>query len=107
MLVPSVSTVSGMRDHTSLVCWQVARSVSKGVIGLSVQHWTPSAGAAFVQLQRAALSVQLNIAEGYAWRPGLKWIQHLRIAYGSAIESTDILDLLLDVNAAPAEPLTI
>ena len=94
-----------MRDHTSLRCWQVARAVTAGVFELSVHHWTPPAGAAFSQLQRSALSVQLNLAEGYTWRPGLRWQHHLRIAYGSAVETTDVLELLRDVKAAPIERL--
>jgi four helix bundle protein len=94
-----------MRDHRSLVCWQLARSVTQGVFRISVRYWSPAAAAAFTQLQRAALSVQLNLAEGYVWRPGLKWVHHVRIAYGSAVESTDILDLLLDLKAVPAAAL--
>src|ERR1017187_1342844 len=89
-----------MRDHTSLGCWQVALTVTAGVFELSVHHWTPPAGAAFSQLQRSTLSVQLNLAEGYTWRPGLRWQHHLRIAYGSAVETTDFLELLRDVKAA-------
>jgi four helix bundle protein len=96
-----------MRDHTSLVAWQVSRAVASDVYRLSVRHWSPPAGAAFTQLQRAALSVSLNLAEGYAWRAGPRWRHHLRIAYGSAVETTDILDFLLQVGVAPAERLSV
>jgi four helix bundle protein len=49
--------------------------------------------------------VQLNIAEGYPWRPRPKWKHHLRIAIGSAMETIDALHFLLDVGAAPKENL--
>jgi four helix bundle protein len=94
-----------MRDHTSLRRWQVARAVTMDVFQLSVRHWTPPAGAAFAQLQRSALSVQLKVAEGYTWSPGLRWQHHLRIAYGSAVETTDVLEPLRDVRAVPNDQL--
>ena len=45
------------------------------------------------QLQRAALSVQLNIAEGYALKSSKRFRNHLDIAYGSAVETSDLLEL--------------
>ncbi len=38
-------------------------------------HWKPHASALFDQLQRAALSVQCNIAEGYALGSHLSPVQ--------------------------------
>jgi four helix bundle protein len=49
------------------------------------------------QLQRASLSVVLNLVEGYAWRPGAKWRHHLRIAYGSALESVEVTEFLGEI----------
>jgi len=46
-----------------------------------------------LRLQRAALSVQLNIAEGYALGSRKGFASHLRIAYGSAVETRDLLDI--------------
>ena len=60
------------------------------------------------QLRRAALSVQLNIAEGFASGRSPRCRQHLRIAYGSAVETTDVLDLLIELKpdaAATLQPL--
>jgi four helix bundle protein len=45
------------------------------------------------QLQRAALSVQLNIAEGYALGSSKRFRNHLDIAYASAVETSDLLEL--------------
>ena len=77
----------------SLVAWQVANEVARAVLRLCRARWRPHAGALFHQLQRASLSVQLNVAEGYAlYRPaGFRY--HIRIAYGSAIETTELLEL--------------
>lgn len=50
------------------------------------------------QVRRSALSVQLNIAEGYASGPGARFRSHLTIAYASAVETTDVLELLQDLN---------
>jgi four helix bundle protein len=47
----------------------------------------------FGQLQRAALSVQLNIAEGYALRTSKRFSNHLDIAYGSAVETAELLEI--------------
>ena len=59
------------------------------------------------QLQRAALSVQLNIAEGYALRSPKRFRNHLDIAYASAVETSDLLEIssslgLLDTGLAEA-----
>ena len=78
-----------MRDHTSLVAWQEAEAVALGVIEFSKTYWRPWAGALFWQIQKSSLSVQLNIAEGYAYTRGPTSTKHLRIAYGSAVETLD------------------
>jgi four helix bundle protein len=82
-----------MRDHKSLVAWQVSNEVARAVLRLCRTRWKPSAGALFDQLQRAALSVQLNVAEGYALYGSGRFRYHLRVAYGSAIETSELLEL--------------
>jgi four helix bundle protein len=49
------------------------------------------------------LSVQLNIAEGYA-RRGNAGRYLLEVAYGSAVETTDLLRLCLEEKLLPEEP---
>ena len=48
----------------------------------------------FSQLQRSSLSVQLNLAEGYTYGRSRTTLRFWRIAYGSAIETGDLLRLL-------------
>ena len=90
-----------MRDHRSLRAWQEARKVSGFAIDAGRDHWRPWAAALFGQLQRSALSVQLNIAEGYALGGPRLFGKHLRIAYGSAVETRDLLDLARDKQLLP------
>ena len=81
--------------------WQEARGVVLGVIHLACTCWKPYAAAVFSQLQRASLSVQLNIAEGYAFGESPTFRRHLAIAYGSAIETGELLEVALDSKVIP------
>jgi four helix bundle protein len=74
---------------------------------LAANHRSPAAADILAQARRAALSVQLNIAEGYIWKPGAKWKHHLRIALGSTIETIDALHLLLEERAVPSGPVFV
>ena len=85
------------RSHRELIAWQLARESTLNVHRYADRNWTPGRAAAIEQLRRAALSVQLNIAEGHASGPGARCKYHLRIAHGSAVETTEILCLLRDL----------
>jgi four helix bundle protein len=82
-----------MRDHTSLRAWQEAHAVSVEVIRLCKSSWKPYAAALFGQLQKSSLSVQLNIAEGYSFGNSPTFTRHLGVAYGSAVETAELLRL--------------
>ena len=90
-----------MGDHKSLIAWQKLRAVVGGVITISITHWSPSAAAVVRQLQRSSLSVQLNIAEGHARRASLQFRYHLNVAYGSAVETIELLEILRDHSLIP------
>jgi four helix bundle protein len=90
-----------MRDHKSLIAWQKARAVVDGVVGVSVRHWSPPAAAVIAQVQRSSLSVQLNIAEGHARRSVPQFKYHLNVAYGSAVETIELLEILRDHKLIP------
>jgi four helix bundle protein len=60
----------------------------------------------FAQLQRAALSVQLNIAEGYALKTSKRFRNHLDIAYGSAVETAELLELSGELHLLSSEVTT-
>ncbi len=65
------------------------------------------ANPVFSQLQRAALSVQLNIAEGYALKTSKRFRNHLDIAYGSAVETAELLELCGDLDLLTTEMITV
>jgi four helix bundle protein len=91
-----------MRDHTSLRAWQHAHEVTLACGRMARDHWKPWAGAIFQQMLRASLSVQLNIAEGYAVRSAGRTRQHWITAYGSCVETMDCLGLLAELEVIPA-----
>ncbi len=95
-----------MRDHTSLLAWQVANRLAVEVYRISTACWSPPTAAAWGQIRRSSLSVQLNIAEGYRWRPGARWRFHLRVANGSALETVELLRFLVEVGAVRSESAT-
>jgi four helix bundle protein len=95
--------LSSVRDHRSLKAWKYARKVSFAALDASREYWKPYAAAVFGQLQRSALSVQLNIAEGYALGGRRSFANHLRIAYGSAVETCDLLEVARDRDLVPAD----
>jgi four helix bundle protein len=74
-----------------------------GVIDLARTAWKPYAAALFSQLQRSSLSVQLNIAEGYAYGASRTFNRHLNIAYGSAVETGELLEIALDAKIIARE----
>src|SRR3990170_7365272 len=90
-----------MRDHTSLRAWQEAHAVTVQVIRLCQTSWKPYAAALFSQLQRSSLSVQLNIAEGYTFGDSPTFTKHLGIAYGSAVETVELLRLGIEADVLP------
>ena len=85
-----------MHSHRSLRAWQEAREIALEVIDLSRRCWQPWASAMFAQVQRSSLSVQLNLAEGYTYGRSRSTLRFWRIAYGSAVETGDLLRLLGD-----------
>ena len=90
-----------MRDHKSIIAWQVANEVARAVLRNCRMRWNPPASALFNQLQRSSLSVQLNIAEGYALRTPRRFHYHLGVAYGSAVETGELLELALAEKMLP------
>jgi four helix bundle protein len=74
-----------------------------GALEIARSAWRPYASALFSQLQRASLSVQLNIAEGYTYGDSPSFTRHLTIAYGSAVETGELLELALDSQIIPTE----
>ena len=77
--------------------------MSLGVIAISRKHWRPVASGVFGQVQRSSVSIQANIAEGYAYAKSKTNLKHQQIAYGSAIETLDLLRLLVKAGLCPRD----
>jgi four helix bundle protein len=90
-----------MQGHKSLEAWKSAHAVVSGVFDSTFAAPHPRAYPIYDQLRRAALSVQLNIAEGYAMQSGKAFKRYLVIAYGSAIETGDVLELIIEKALGP------
>jgi len=91
-----------------LEAWKEAHAVSLAVLELARNSWRPYASALFSQLQRASLSVELNIAEGYTFGRSPSFPRHLGVAFGSAVETGELLRLGLEagmLDAGTAAPL--
>lgn len=92
-----------MRSHRDLRAWQQANAVAADAFRFADAHWSPRHSTIYDQLRRASLSVALNIVEGFASGPGPRCRNHIRIAYGSAVETTAILEFLTELGLDPQE----
>jgi len=92
-----------MQDHRSLHAWQEAHAVTLGVLRLSRDSWRPYAAALFSQLQRSSLSVELNMAEGYSFGNSATYTRHLGIAYGSLVETIELLRIAMEAEVLPSQ----
>ena len=78
--------------------WQSARAQVKEVYLLTGQDKIRRFYSITDQIQRAALSIMNNIAEGYERQSYKEFIYMLNIAKGSSGEVRSILYVLLDMN---------
>lgn len=96
-----------MQDHTSLEAWREAQAVAVSVLILARDGWRPWAGALFAQLRRSSVSVPLNIAEGYSFGNTRSYTRHLGIAYGSAAETVELLQIGIEAEVLPTATATL
>jgi len=75
-----------MQTHHSLIAWQRANAFVLKVHRATAACWRPQYAEIISQLRRSALSVQLNIAEGYALQTDGLFRKHLVLALKHSIE---------------------
>ncbi|MDX2207957.1 MAG: four helix bundle protein [Gemmatimonadales bacterium] len=92
-----------MKTHRHLFAWRKAWASAVAIHRFADAAWSPQRRAVFDQLRRAALSVPLNIAEGYASGRGARCRYLLRVSYASAVETTELLRLLAELGEPQAE----
>jgi len=75
-----------LKTYRDLTAWQKAMDLVVASYGLSRGFPTEERFGLTSQLQRAAVSVPANIAEGYGRRHRREYLYHLSIARGSLAE---------------------
>src|SRR5690606_29979876 len=90
-----------VRTHRDLIAWRVADELALSIHRWVDESWRPCRASTLEQLRRASLSVQLNIAEGFACGPGRRCRFHLGVAYASAVETTALLEFLHKLDTVP------
>lgn len=79
-----------------IIAWQKAREMVKEIYRVSSDGKFAKDYGLRDQLRRAAVSVMLNIAEGFARKTSREFMQFLVIAHGSAAELQSALYVALD-----------
>lgn len=82
-----------MESYRSLVAWQRASKFCLATLEAADNAWHPRASPLIDQLRRAAVSVDINIVEGYALNTPALFRRHLRIAIGSAAEAERLVQI--------------
>lgn len=81
-----------MGNYRGLIVWQKAMSLAKDIYTMTGNFPKSQQFVLANQMQRAAISIPSNIAEGYNRQYTSEYRQFLSIAYGSAAElETQIL----------------
>jgi four helix bundle protein len=92
-------------SYTELISWQKARHLVKDVYSLCGTLPKQEQYGLCSQMQRAAVSIPSNIAEGYRRNNRGEYIQFLGIAAGSAAELETQLLLVNDLYGIDTAPL--
>ena len=75
-----------LKSHKELIVWQKSIELVKDVYKITNEFPKSETYGLSSQMQRAAVSIPSNIAEGYSRKNLKEYLQFLRIAYGSATE---------------------
>jgi four helix bundle protein len=87
----------GCRSFKELRAWQEAKSPAVDVYKITTQGELAKDYGFRDQLQRAAVSIASNIAEGYERNSDKEFIRFLMIAKGSISESRTQLEIAKDI----------
>ena len=90
-----------VRSYKDLVAWQKARELVKEVYLLTAGFPAGERFGLVGQMDRAAVSIPSNIAEGYGRSTTQDYLRFLRIARGSAFELETQLVLAGDLALCP------
>jgi four helix bundle protein len=90
-------------DFTKLKAWQAAYAVGLDLYNLACRFPHPHLFALGGQVQRAALSISSNIAEGFGRRSARDKAHFYAVAYASGAELKNLLFFARDLRLVPAD----
>ena len=91
-------------NFKELIVWQKAHSLAlKTIKAANYANRSYSGDMVMKQLLRAVTSIGANIAEGYGRNEGREYVRFLQIAYGSANEVDNWLNVLRDSGLMQSE----
>ena len=93
----------GMEGYQALHAWRLASRLCLGVLEATDEPQPPPAWTVVDQLRRAAVSVDVNLVEGYALGTVPLFRRHARIALGSAAETQRLLAIAAKRGYLPAD----
>jgi four helix bundle protein len=85
--------VASVQSHRDLVVWQEAVTLVEHCYGATENFPKHQIYGLTQQIQRAAVSVPANIAEGKGRDSIREYLHHLSIAYGSLMEVECLLEI--------------
>ena len=92
---------AGVRKFEDLIAWQKARVLTKQIYLLSKQAPFSKDFGLSGQIQRAAVSIMSNIAEGFDRASSKEYLQFLAIAQSSCSEVISHLYVAYDIDYLP------
>jgi four helix bundle protein len=76
----------GVNSYQNLIVWQLGMKIAKEIYSLTKHFPKQEIYGLISQIQRAAVSVPANIAEGHARDSTKEFLHHISIAQGSLAE---------------------
>jgi four helix bundle protein len=89
--------MSNIKRFEALICWQKSRELVRIIYSFTENEKFRYDYSLKDQIRRAAISIMLNIAEGFGRRSHKEFKQYLFISHGSASELQSSLYILLDL----------
>ncbi len=93
-----------IRDHKDLLVWQKSKDLVKNIYKIAEKFPNTEKYNLCSQMQRAAVSIPTNIAEGYMRNSRKEYVQFLAIAAGSASELETLLIIGYELGFIEATP---
>lgn len=90
--------MSKVERFEDLICWQRSRELTNEIYSLTLSDNFKSDKILTIQIRKAAISVMLNIAEGFGRRTHKEFTHYLFIGHGSVAEVQSALYVCLDAN---------